>query len=64
MDVTFANWQISVHRAGAGARHEQSVAQRPVRSAIERQAQQARHARSYQQQREAVHCWNMLHGGR
>jgi len=59
MDVTFANWQISVHRAGTTAR-----AQRPAPNAVERQAQHASQARSYEQQREAVHCWTMLHGGR
>ncbi|MDQ2809712.1 MAG: hypothetical protein M3Z04_22785 [Chloroflexota bacterium] len=63
MDVTFANWQISVHRAGT-TRREQTSAQRPAPSAVERQAQHARQARSYEQQREAVHCWTMLHGGR
>jgi len=64
MDVTFANWQISVHRAGTTARPAPTRAQRPAPNAVERQAQHASQARSYEQQREAVHCWTMLHGGR
>ena len=63
MDVTFANWQISVHRAGT-TRREQTIAQRPAPSVVERQVQQLSQARSYEQQREAVHSWTMLHGGR
>ncbi len=64
MDVTFANWQISIHRAQATAQRTQTVVQRPTASAVEHQAQQAAQARSYEQQREAVYCWTMLHGGR